>query len=246
MTETDTTDGATWTRLRRTSLREQAREAIRASIVSGAIEPGVIYSVPSIAAGLGVSVTPVREAMLDLSGEGLIESIRNRGFRITAASDHDLDEIFELRLLLEVPSMVKLCRDRQPGDLAPFRSIARANAEQARAGDVVGFLETDRELHLGLLARLGNRRLSRTVAQLRAQARLYGLDELARSGQLETSAREHADLLSAIVDGDRRRVESLTRHHLEHTRGIWAGRHEADGQAPAARKTRPHARSGRG
>src|SRR4051794_4783192 len=84
------------------SLREQAVAAIRASIITGEAEPGQIYSVRQFADRLGVSATPIREALLDLAGDGLVEAVRNRGFRILMPSEQDLDEIYRLRLMIEV------------------------------------------------------------------------------------------------------------------------------------------------
>src|SRR5260221_9167673 len=89
------------------SLREQALSAIRSGIVLGEIKPGVVYSAPSIAAQLGVSSTPVREAMTELVTEGLATPVRNKGFRIVELTDHDLDEIFQLRVLLEAPTVAQ-------------------------------------------------------------------------------------------------------------------------------------------
>ncbi|MGN6600433.1 MAG: GntR family transcriptional regulator, partial [Actinomycetes bacterium] len=89
----------------RQSLRERAADALRAALVAGEMRPGVTYSAPSLAAQFGVSATPVREAMLGLAKEGLVEAVRNKGFRVTELSDRDLDEITELRSLVEVPTV---------------------------------------------------------------------------------------------------------------------------------------------
>src|ERR671911_3059487 len=86
---------------RRTSLREQVADALRAAVVSGEMKPGHVYSAPALAAQFGVSATPVREAMLDLAKEGLVEAVRNKGFRVTALSGRDLDELTEIRRLIE-------------------------------------------------------------------------------------------------------------------------------------------------
>src|SRR3954470_11176919 len=75
------------------SLREQVSHALRAALIAGELRPGVVYSAPVLAAGFGVSATPVREAMLDLAKEGLVEVVRNKGFRVTELSDRDLDEL---------------------------------------------------------------------------------------------------------------------------------------------------------
>jgi DNA-binding GntR family transcriptional regulator len=71
-----------------------------------------------------------------------------------------------------------------------------------------------------------NERLTEIVGRLRDQARLYGLPRLAAAGELKASAEEHSAILQAVSDGDSALAESLTRRHLDHTRGIWAGRTE--------------------
>ncbi len=91
--------------LRPDSLREQVTRALDAAIVAGELLPGVIYSAPGLAERFGVSATPVREAMLDLVKEGIVELLRNRGFRVIEMSDEDLDNIAQIRLLIEVPTI---------------------------------------------------------------------------------------------------------------------------------------------
>jgi DNA-binding GntR family transcriptional regulator len=205
------------------SLRQGALRSIRAGIVTGEIQANEIYSAPAIAARLGVSVTPVREAMLDLVGQGLVEAVRNRGFRIVPISDVDLDEIHELRMLIEVPTCGRVA-GRLPKSLA--RRLARLAADTetaAKRGDLVGFLSADRDFHLGLLELHGNRRLVDFIAQLRDQARLFGLGALVEAGELTVSAAEHRKILEAIERGDAAAAEAAMRKHLRHTRGAWAG-----------------------
>jgi DNA-binding GntR family transcriptional regulator len=204
-------------------LREQAREAVRARIVLGQIEPGQVVSVVNVAADLGVSVTPVREAVMDLAHLGMVEIIRNRGFRVPVLTDHDLDEIFKLRTMLEVPAMSEVARVLGAEDVAMFRQLAKQITDAAREGDLASFLDLDRQFHLGLLEVLGNRRLVEIVGQLRDQARMQGLQKLADHGELNQSCREHIDIIDAIESGDGERAADLMRKHLAHSRGIWAG-----------------------
>src|SRR6185369_10747857 len=86
------------------SLREQARKVIRGLIITGQMQPDQLYSVPRLATELGVSATPVREALLDLAREGLLEPVRNRGFRVVALTSTELKDIYAIRTMLEVPS----------------------------------------------------------------------------------------------------------------------------------------------
>ena len=96
--------------LRRVWLMSALRitEALRAAIVTGELEPGQVYSAPRLGAQFGVSATPVREAMLDLLKEGLVRTVRNKGFEVLAPSPVALHDILEVRQLLEVPTFVAL------------------------------------------------------------------------------------------------------------------------------------------
>ena len=211
------------TALRRVSLREQALDVVRQALVSGEIKPGDIYSAAALAERLGVSNSPVREAMLTLVHEGLLEAVPNRGFRVVPLSDTDLDEVYQLRLLLEVPAMVQLAERGIAAERERLTGLAEEIERAAADRDVIRFLETDRAFHLELLALHGNRRLVSIVANLRDQTRLYGLKMLAQQDKLGASAAEHRRLLSAIDAGDAELVSRLTRVHLEHTRHEWAG-----------------------
>lgn len=211
---------------RSSSLSARARERIRAGLTSGEIQSGNIYSVPSLAAALGVSATPVREAMLELTAEGLFRVIPNRGFTPVALSDRDLDEILELRLLLEVPATGMVARVISAKRLEHSKAIAIEIEQSAAVADVPRFLEADRRFHLALLEALENARLINIVARLRDQTRLFGLTNLAERGKLGGSAAEHMEILDAMYSRDSRLVRQLTKKHLKHTRGIWAGRAE--------------------
>ncbi|GII96631.1 GntR family transcriptional regulator [Sinosporangium siamense] len=206
----------------RQSLREQVADALRAALITGEMRPGVVYSAPVLAAQFGVSATPVREAMLDLAKEGLVEAVRNKGFRVTALSDQDLDELTELRRLIEVPTVVKLAENPATADLEGLRPIAEEIVRAAETGDLLAYVDADLRFHVGLLSLAGNTRLVDIVRDLRNRARLYGLDALYRQGTLADSAREHLDLLDALLAGDGKRVETLISQHIHHVRGIWA------------------------
>ncbi|MFG1707853.1 GntR family transcriptional regulator [Nonomuraea sp. M3C6] len=210
----------------RPRLRTRVAHALRAALVAGQLGPGEIHSAPVLAARFGVSATPVREAMLDLVKEGLVEIVPNKGFRVTELSDRQLDEITDIRLLLEVPTTVRAAASLAERDLAELRTMAQLIVAAAREKDLIAYVEHDRRFHLELLSAGGNRQLLELVGDLRARSRLYGLTKLADSGELTASALEHVQLLDLIAAGDLPSLDRLIMAHIGHVRGSWAGRDE--------------------
>ncbi|TFD75713.1 GntR family transcriptional regulator [Cryobacterium fucosi] len=208
------------------SLRDRIGESLSAAIISGELAPGTLVSVPTLAAQFAVSATPVREAMLDLEQRGFVASVRNKGFRVTEVSEQDLREIIELRQLLEVPAMRALA-GRFPADTLPgWRALAAEISACAEKANLTGFIERDREFHLGLLGLYGNDRLVGAVRELRLQTRMVNLARMAHSQELSESAREHHLMLDLLERGDGAALEALTIKHLGHVVGWWAGNTE--------------------
>ena len=212
----------------RRSLRELITHELRAALVAGRLRPGIVYSAPTLASEFGVSATPVREAMLDLTKEGLVEVVRNKGFRIVGLTDQDLDDFTEIRGLIEIPATVRVAAEATAEQLEPLRPVAAEIVAAARSGDLIAYVEADRRFHLGLLALTGNPRLVDTVGELRRRSRLFGLSALAERGLLLASAQEHEQLLELMLARDLEGTCRLLRSHLGHIRSAWAARsHEA-------------------
>ncbi|HEY6537493.1 MAG TPA: GntR family transcriptional regulator [Candidatus Dormibacteraeota bacterium] len=205
------------------SLRSRAYEAIRSSIITGELAEDEIYPVSFFAARLGVSATPIREALFDLAGDGLIEVVRNRGFKLPRLSERDMDELHELRLMVELPGVVRVAATGRLREPRRLRQLALDLIELADRKDAVEYLTIDRAFHLELISGLENQRLVRLVALLRDQARFRGIRRLAESGDLMSSAHEHLALLEVVAAGDVAGAESAIRAHLAHTRLLWEG-----------------------
>ncbi|MEV0981623.1 GntR family transcriptional regulator [Streptomyces sp. NPDC049915] len=203
-------------------LRDQVAHALRAALISGELQPGRVYSAPALASDFGISATPVREAMLDLVREGLVEPVRNKGFRVTEVSARDLDQFSELRALIEVPTVGAVTRSARREELEALRSVAEEIVASAREHDLIGYLDADRRFHLSLLGLHGNERLVETVGDLRKRSRLYGLTALDARGMLVPSAEEHVELLDLMLAGDAGAAEAVMSRHLGHVRSLWA------------------------
>jgi DNA-binding GntR family transcriptional regulator len=176
------------------TLASHARAAVLAAIGDGRLEPGTLHSVAQLAEQLGVSRTPVREALLMLEREGRVRFERNRGVRVLAPTSQDIAEVFELRLLLEVPAAAKACGAVDTGAL-------RAALDE---GDGERF-------HEEILLAAGNRRLAAIVAGLREV--LAG--PVARDA--DEVAAEHRAILDALEAGDADRAAAAMRYHLRRT-----------------------------
>lgn len=219
------------------SLHEQAARAIRTGIIKGQIAPGEIYSVPALAMSLGVSATPVREALLDLVREGLVVPVRNRGFRVMLIGEDDLEEILKLRLLLEVPSMGAVAVSHHDEHLPPFRTLAKEMPEFVRSGDIQTYLDADRDFHLGLLKLLENPRLVEIVGTLRNQSRLFDVGKLLVTDELLEGAVEHGEIIAAIEVRDQELTEAVMDRHLKRLYSRKTPRGEGDGLTPMGERS---------
>jgi DNA-binding GntR family transcriptional regulator len=205
MRDLDTRDGL--------SLRDRVLERVRADIVSGRSAPGTMYSAPSLAAELGISTTPVREALLELSNRGMIAPLKNRGFKVKASTLDELEQLFEMRELLERFAAVKLAENGLK-ETAPLTALADAVAESVTAGDVRTYLEADRAFHEAFVACAGNPRLTKTVMDMRDDMRLFGIDTAAGEERQRASVGEHYQLIDLAARGDAAAIAPLITSHI--------------------------------
>lgn len=202
-----------------TTLRSQVAQHLRDALVAGELRPGVVYSAPTLASQLGVSATPVREAMLDLVRDGLVRTVRNKGFRVVDLSPQRLAALLVVRADLESAALSRVAA-RSGHDLTVLQDLLTDMAEAGERGDVRAYVEADRRFHLGLLALDGNELLLEIVADLRARTQLYGLAPLA-GPRLAATANEHRELLDAVRASDPAGAAALMRQHITHVAEWW-------------------------
>jgi DNA-binding GntR family transcriptional regulator len=172
-----------------------------------------MYSVPSLATELGVSTTPVREALLELANRGMIVPMRNRGFKVQASSLEDLENLFALRELLERFAVVNVAKQglKEPGEL---KELADAIAAAVKARDVRGYVEADRAFHESFVSRADNPRLTKMIMDLRDDMRLFGIDSADGEERQRASVKEHYELINLAVKGDTKGIASLITSHI--------------------------------
>jgi len=204
------------------SLRAQITETLRAAVISGDLKTGVVYSAPMLATEFGVSPTPVREAMIDLVKEGLIEAVKNKGFRVAEASVSEIRDMLELRLLIEVPTVKKIAETGLNEDQRNvLRPLAEATLQAAVGKDFLSHVTADMSFHCELLGYSGNQELVSIVRSLRSRSRLYGLDDKKKHVSLIESAYEHLELIDLISAKKAFEVETLMYKHISRVGTNW-------------------------
>jgi DNA-binding GntR family transcriptional regulator len=198
-----------------TTLRESVLQQVRAEIVSGRAAPGTLYTVPGLAVQMGVSTTPVREALLELSRSGLVTALRNRGFLVESATLQDLEDLFAVRVMLERFALETVAR-RRVTDPGPLTILADEVASAVQRLDVNAYIESDRRFHEALVACAGNPRLTRLVMTQRDAMRLYGIDSKEGRQRQIDSVDEHYKMIQYALDGEVEQIGTLiTRHIME-------------------------------
>jgi DNA-binding GntR family transcriptional regulator len=195
------------------NLRSSVLQRIRFGIVSGKISPGEILTVPTLAKAWGVSSTPVREALLELSNAGLIEPLRNRGFRVCMPSAGDLGDLFAIRVQLEVFA-IELVQDMPPSEKASLLDFAQQIADAVESGDTIAYLAADRAFHFALVSLGNNPRLTSMIMDLRDNMRLYGIESEAGLERQVTSISEHFELVELVAARKLDDASSLLRRHI--------------------------------
>lgn len=201
----------------RVNITDQVYAQLRDAIISGQLDAGSLHSVYKIAADFGVSRTPVREAVLRLADAGLVRVERNRGIRIRGVTIKDIRDVFELRLLLEIPATSYAATHGGERLVATLRRELATMHDAALADDEALFMRHDRAFHDAISAVLGNRRLSEGIAVLRDATLARGASTVHRSRGMAEIEREHVPIVEALSARDPVEAAARMEAHLVRT-----------------------------
>lgn len=217
---TDTRNGLTGAALVRfqpieyENLTDKVYRAIKDRILSQDIEVGARLRDEELAPQLGVSRTPIREALLRLAREGLVEMVPRSGTHVRTFTGEDIEEIFDLRIVLEALAVRKAVGRLTPAELARIRDLHQA-AERAMAkGEIGPALHFDDELHRMILDASGNRKLQeimRTINDFVTLFRNLGARTPAHRG----FTYRHKEIVRALTRRDPAAAERALTEHIE-------------------------------
>jgi DNA-binding GntR family transcriptional regulator len=200
-----------------TSIAAQVLDALTGAIANGELVVGRTYSMGSLAERMGVSRTPVRDAMLELQLRGAVRIVPNQGALILGNEADRLRDVREIRTWLEVPAMGVAARRASAEDLERLRTVFAKLLDAAERGDVAAFEHEDRALHRALLDLSGNGRLAALVDGIRDDLAVGDrvADQAEAPFDLGESAEEHRRILEAIESADAAAAEAAMRRHIE-------------------------------
>jgi DNA-binding GntR family transcriptional regulator len=196
------------------SVVDQVHADLLERIVAGELPAGSRLRQEALAAELGVSRTPLREALARLVSEGLVEFVPNRGATVARRDFADMEQAWRARLVLE-PGAARLAAQRR--DVQKVERMREAVRQQREAADdVTASFAVNRDFHIALVAASGNAHLLR-FAELLWLSRI-GVPIFARqarrSSQVASWAHDHEAITDAVAEGSAARAERLTRAHI--------------------------------
>lgn len=199
------------------SLAEQVMEHVRSCVRTSDMRPGQWYSAYQVAAQLGISRTPVRDGLVRLEEVGLIQFVKNRGFRIVPTTPEDVAEIFSIRMALEVPATRRAAR---VGSIAQDKltEVRAAMATAADDNDEDLFFRLDRRFHAAILTAGGSsHRTLEIVERLRETTRLLGASTAGTQRTLADIIAEHEPILTALLGAEPDKAGQAMLTHLATT-----------------------------
>lgn len=222
-------------RVDRAGLHSQAAERLRGMIVHGALPPGTAIGEAELCAALGMSRTPLREALKLLAAEGLVELRANRSARIARLRPEETDELFEAVASIERAAAELAAQRADAGQLRRLRALQDRMERHHGRGELADYFALNQRIHLEIVAAAGNAVLAAVHGTLLARAeRARLLAITASSTRWDESVGEHREILAALEARDAERAgRALMRHVLRTGEAVRA----ALRQMPAAPKT---------
>jgi DNA-binding GntR family transcriptional regulator len=202
---------------RRTLLRDDVHAKIKDAILTGALVPGAKIHERDLARTHKVSKSPIRDALLRLQSEELVEVLPRKGYRVKPVSLDDALDLYDMRLVLERACVERAIERASDAELASLDAYRRAPP----AADLAEWIDYNRRFHIAIARLCGNRRLLRALTELiLAFDRLTytGVAGLTGSRVMQKFAGEHRRLIEAMQARDKRKAATVIHAHVEASR----------------------------
>ncbi|MCI4440047.1 GntR family transcriptional regulator [Tibeticola sp.] len=195
------------------ALYEEVAELLRQRIFRRELQPGAWIDELRLAQELGISRTPLREALKVLAAEGLVTMKVRRGAYVTEVSEKDLRDVYHLLALLESDAAAVVARRARDADLAQLQALH--DDLEAAVADRDRFFAVNERFHMALLELADNRWRLQVVADLRKVMKLNRHHSLLKQGRIEESLAEHRAIMEALRARDPEAARAAMGHHFE-------------------------------
>ncbi|MER7337304.1 GntR family transcriptional regulator [Streptomyces sp. NPDC000075] len=202
---------------------ERVYRHVKQSVLDRRYEGGVLLTEGELALAVGVSRTPVREALLRLETEGLLKLYPKKGALVLPVSAQEIADVVETRLLVE-EFTVRRAVPAPPALLERLAELLEELRRCADRGDLAAMMAADRCFHAEIVRHAGNQILSRLYDQLRDRQLRMGVALLhAHPDRVERTLAEHAEILDALRAGDREAAAAAVRGHIGRVEALVRG-----------------------
>ena len=196
-------------------LREVVCETLRDAVRRGILQPGERLMEIQLAEDLGVSRTPVREAIRKLEMEGYVIMMPRRGTYVADLSIRDINEVFEIRTSLESLASGLAAERINEDELEKLQRLLVEIGAYIKSGDMESIVRTDTEFHDLLYQASRNTRLVGIISNLREQLTRFRTTSMSYPGRLKATLEEHRNIVEAIAQGDEKAARKAAEHHME-------------------------------
>lgn len=196
-------------------LRDLVLEAIREAIINGTLKPRERLMEIQLAEDLGVSRTPIREALRKLELEGFIVMVPRKGAYVSDVSFKDIADVFEIRTALETLAAGLAAERITDEELQIMERLLAAKAEAINNQNLESIIEIDTAFHEAIYTASRNDRLKTIVNNLREQIQRYRSTTLAYPGRMKSSLEEHKYIVEALQSRDVQLAKQLAQEHIE-------------------------------
>lgn len=201
-------------------LREIVFETLREAILSGKLEPGERLMEIQLAEEMGVSRTPVREAIRKLELEGFVVMIPRKGAYVAGISLKDITDVFEVRAALEALAAGLVAERASDEEIEQLDRSLLAYSEQTNKEDIDGIVEKDTDFHNLLYNASRNERLQLIITHLREVIQRVRTVSLSQPGRSKDAVEEHRQIVDAIADRNVELAQTLAREHIYNAENI--------------------------
>ena len=206
-------------------LQTKAYEHIKGLILNNAFEYDTIYSETKIAAEIGVSRTPMRDALHRLAQERYIDIIPSKGFCLHQMTRQDVIDTFQIRSAIEGYCTLQITKDFQTKEANKlFTTLEKLIEKQKkiynRDKNISEFVEFDNQFHIEIVSYMRNETFNSLFGSYLFQIKRLAMLSLEHAGRMEETLREHEDILNTMKSGDISDIYFVTMKHMETPKGI--------------------------